>query len=52
LNFLIDASLPRSTKAVIESLGHVASDVRDVLSFDAPDSAVAALALKEDRVIL
>ena len=52
MNFLIDASIPRSTKAVIESLGHNVVDVRDILPSAAPDSDIALLALNENRVII
>jgi len=52
LNFLIDASLPRSTKAAIESLGHNVVDVRDILSPASPDTEIASLALEQNRVIL
>ena len=52
MNFLIDANIPRSTKAVIESLGHNVVDVRDILPPASPDSDVASLALAENRVII
>jgi predicted nuclease of predicted toxin-antitoxin system len=52
LNFLIDANIPRSTKAVIETLGYDVADVRDILPPASPDSDVALLALKENRIII
>jgi len=52
LKFLIDASIPRSTKTVINSFGHDAIDVRDVLPPVSPDSDIASLALRENRVII
>ncbi len=52
MEFLIDANIPRSTKSVLESLGHNVIDGRDVLPPAAPDADVASLALAEKRVIL
>jgi len=52
LNFLIDASLPRSTKAIIESLGHNAVDVRDILLPASTDADIASMALDENQVII
>jgi len=52
LNFLIDANMPRSTKATIESLGYNVVDVRDILPPATPDSDIASLALTENRVII
>jgi len=52
LNFLIDANIPRSTKAIIEALGHNVVDVRDILPPASPDSDIASLALTENRVII
>lgn len=52
MNFLIDASLPRSTKAVIESLGHDAVDVRDILPPASSDADIASIALDKNRVII
>lgn len=48
---MIDANIPRTTKPVLESLGHNVIDVRDILP-PAPDADVASLALEGDRVIL
>lgn len=52
MNFLLDANLPRSTAALLRSLGHDVEDVRDVLPNGADDSLVAARAQKTARVIL
>ena len=52
LNFLIDASLPRSTKAVIKALGHDAVDVRDILPPASPDAEIASIALAGQKVLL
>lgn len=49
---MIDASLPRSTKTVIEALGHNAVDVRDILPPASPDADIALMALDENRVII
>jgi len=49
---LIDANIPRSTKAVIEALGHNVIDVRDILPPASPDSDIALLALTENRIII
>ncbi len=52
MNFLIDASLPRSTKAVIKALGHDAVDVRDILPPASPDAEIASIALAGQKVLL
>jgi hypothetical protein len=39
-NFLIDASLPRPTAALVTSHGHSAIDVRDIGMATAPDSVL------------
>lgn len=52
MNFLIDANIPRSTKKIIEALGHDVVDVRDVLPPASPDSAVASLAVDEKRILI
>ena len=52
MNFLIDANIPRSTKAIIESLGHNVVDVRDILPPASSDSDIASFALTENRVII
>jgi hypothetical protein len=36
-SFLIDASLPRPTTALVTSNGHLATDVRDIGMGSAPD---------------
>jgi hypothetical protein len=44
MHFLIDASLPRSTAALLRQRGHDATDVRDVGPALALDPAIAAYA--------
>jgi len=41
MKFLLDANLPRSTAALLRSLGHEVHDVRDVLPSGANDASVA-----------
>jgi predicted nuclease of predicted toxin-antitoxin system len=41
VHFLVDASLPRGTGPHIQSLGHNATDVRDIGLGGAPDADVA-----------
>jgi predicted nuclease of predicted toxin-antitoxin system len=41
MRFLIDASMPRSTTALLVRLGHEAVDVRDIMSGSTPDPDVA-----------
>jgi len=41
MQFLIDADLPRSTKALLESYGHIAIDLRDIGMRRAKDSQIA-----------
>ena len=50
-NFLIDASLPRPTAALVASYGHTATDVRDIGMATASDQQIAAHA-KTGRLIL
>lgn len=42
MDFLIDASLPRSTAATVQSQGHRSVDVRDIGMGGAPDQDIAA----------
>lgn len=54
MRFLIDADLPRSTKAVLEKYGHEAIDARDVGLRKAKDPIVARYAqdhLACDRIV-
>lgn len=50
-DFLIDASLPRPTAALVASHGHTAMDVRDIGMASASDRAIAAHA-QANRLIL
>jgi hypothetical protein len=52
MHFLIDASLPRSTAALLRQLGHDAKDVRDVGMRDAPDDAIAAYAERNHLALI
>jgi hypothetical protein len=49
--FLIDASLPRPTAALVARYGHSAIDVRDIGMGSAPDAQIAAYA-QTNRLIL
>ncbi len=44
MDFLIDASLPRSTASTVQNQGHQAVDVRDVGLGRSPDADIAAYA--------
>ena len=50
MNFLLDANIPRSSAALLRSLGHDVEDVREVLPSGADDALVAAHARKSSRV--
>ncbi len=50
MNFLLDANLPRSSKAVFLRHGHSAVDVRDIIPGAAADSLIALYA-KEHQLI-
>lgn len=52
MNFLLDANMPRSTAALLRSLGHDVEDVREVLPNGAEDTLVAAYARKSSRVLV
>lgn len=52
MRFLIDASLPRATRATLEALGHEAEDVRDHGPVLALDPAIAAYARRERLCIV
>jgi hypothetical protein len=45
-HFLVDASLPRATADLIRSLGHQATEVRDIGLATAADEMIAAYAQK------
>jgi predicted nuclease of predicted toxin-antitoxin system len=42
MRFLVDANMPRSTLALLASLGHTGEHVRDIGLGHAPDSQIAA----------
>jgi predicted nuclease of predicted toxin-antitoxin system len=42
LQFLVDASMPRSTAPLIQARGHSAIDVRDIGLGGSPDQSIAA----------
>src|ERR1043166_4222087 len=52
MHFLIDASMPRSTAAAVQSRGHDATDVRDIGLGGAPDQDIAAHAQTHQLAIL
>ena len=52
MHFLIDASLPRTTVALLVSLGHTATDVRDIGLGDADDEVIAAHAQERGLALM
>ena len=51
-DFLIDASLPRPTAALITSYGHAATDVRDIGLGTASDQQIAAHAQAGQLILI
>ncbi len=51
-NFLIDASLPRPTAALVASYGHTAADIRDIGMATASDQGIAAHAQANQLILL
>jgi len=51
-SFLIDASLPRPTAALVVSYGHAATDVRDIGMGTASDPQIAAHAQANQLILL
>ena len=52
MRFLVDANMPRSTLALLASLGHTADHARDIGLGHAPDAEIAAHARTHDAVIV
>jgi predicted nuclease of predicted toxin-antitoxin system len=52
MRFLIDADLPRPTADLVRSMGHEASDVRDIGLGAAPDERIAAYAQSHSLCLL
>jgi predicted nuclease of predicted toxin-antitoxin system len=52
VRFLIDADLPRSTKALLEQHGHEGIDVRDIGLRSAKDPLIAQYALQHGLCLL
>jgi hypothetical protein len=52
MRFLIDADLPRPVAPLVRSLGHEATDVRDVGLGEAPDAEIAAYARAHELCLL
>jgi len=52
VDFLVDASMPRGTAALIHSRAHNATDVRDIGMGGAPDQDIAAYAQAHQMAIL
>lgn len=52
MKFFLDHDVPRAIRLVLERHGHDVSQVTDVLPRDAPDDAVFARAVAEDRVMV
>ncbi len=51
-SFLVDASLPRPTAALVASYGHTATDVRDIGMGTASDQQIAAHAQAKQLILL
>jgi hypothetical protein len=51
-NFLIDASLPRPTAALVVVYGHIATDVRDIGMGTASDQIIASHAQASQFILL
>jgi predicted nuclease of predicted toxin-antitoxin system len=52
VHFVVDASMPRSTAALIRSHGHQATDVRDIGLGGAPDEDIAVHAQANQLAII
>jgi predicted nuclease of predicted toxin-antitoxin system len=52
MRFLVDANMPRSAVALLQSFGHAAEHVRDLGLGAAPDSQIAARARSTGAVFL
>lgn len=52
MRFLIDASLSFRVAEALQKAGHDAVHVRDVMSVDAPDSAIFDHAAGDDRIVV
>lgn len=52
MRFLVDANMPRSTAALLRSLGHEVEFARDIGLAAAPDRDVAARAKLTDAILL
>ena len=52
MRFLIDADLPRPTAELVRSLGHEATDVRDIGLGAAPDGRIAVYAQSHGLCLL
>ncbi len=52
MRFLVDANMPRSAVALLQSLGHAAEHVRDLGLGEAPDIQIAARARSTGAVLL
>jgi predicted nuclease of predicted toxin-antitoxin system len=52
VRFLIDADLPRSTRALLEKYGHTAIDVRDIGLGLAADPVIASHALENELCLI
>jgi predicted nuclease of predicted toxin-antitoxin system len=52
MKWLVDNNVPRGVTTLLLDLGHDATEVRQVLADNAPDSAVAAYAAAEGLVVV
>jgi predicted nuclease of predicted toxin-antitoxin system len=52
MRFLVDANMPRSSVALLQSLGHAAEHVRDLGLGAGPDSQIASRARSTGAVLL
>jgi predicted nuclease of predicted toxin-antitoxin system len=52
MKFLLDANIPRSTKAVLEQHSFDVVSVRDISSPATPDPVIYDLAKRQDRILI
>ena len=52
MHFLVDASLPRSAAALLQKMGHLTADVRDIGLRAATDEVVASHAQRNQQTLV
>ncbi len=51
MHFLVDASLPRSTAVLLQEMGHLTVDVRDIGLSAAKDDVIASHAQRNQQAL-